>query len=188
MSLSSEDLPQQLEEYAGFVDQVLKPELEIAERLKQEIDTEIADYQDLVKRLNVIMQQQQPPPQLQPQKIDNPYNDEKDSSSSLQSPQQRRKPMVVTMVDLGFKTVFCNAVAKQPNQLFVHVGMGFHVEMTLPEAASFCAKRIDYLKTHPLAKRQQTVQDIKDHVQSATNIMNQLLQVMQQQQQQQQQQ
>jgi prefoldin subunit 5 len=79
-------------------------------------------------------------------------------------------------VDLGYKTVFTKAVAINPTTIFVHVGMGFHVEFKIKEALSFCEKRIQFLETNHVARKQKTSNEILEHLRSAQMILDQLQQ------------
>jgi len=80
-----------------------------------------------------------------------------------------------TVVDLGYQTVSCPArIEPNLSQLFVHVGLGFHVEFTAEEALLFVDKRIDFVKTNKLAYRQKQLISIQDHVQSSMNVLREL--------------
>ncbi|EGD80534.1 hypothetical protein PTSG_01125 [Salpingoeca rosetta] len=50
-----------------------------------------------------------------------------------------------TKVDLGH-AFFCQADIPNTERIYVHVGFGFHVEFTLPEAKAFIDKRITFLE------------------------------------------
>lgn len=83
------------------------------------------------------------------------------------------------VVDLGYKTVFCRAVAEDPNTIFVHVGMGFHVEFQIPEAIAFVDKRIKFLQDEILSGKEQKTVEVQDHMQSAQMILDELMREMQ---------
>jgi prefoldin alpha subunit len=83
------------------------------------------------------------------------------------------------VVDLGYKTVFCRAVAEDPNTIFVHVGMGFHVEFQIPEAIAFVEKRIKFLQDEILSGKEQKTVEVEDHMQSAQMILDELQREMQ---------
>jgi prefoldin alpha subunit len=83
------------------------------------------------------------------------------------------------IVDLGYKTVFCRAVAEDPNTIFVHVGMGFHVEFQIPEAIAFVEKRITFLRDEILSGKEQKTVEVQDHIQSAQMILDELQREMQ---------
>jgi prefoldin subunit 5 len=78
-----------------------------------------------------------------------------------------------SMVDLGHKTIFCNAVAKV-DSIFVHVGMGFHAELTIPEAIAFVDKRISFLENDSLSGKERKVTKVEDHIVSAGGILSEL--------------
>jgi prefoldin subunit 5 len=52
--------------------------------------------------------------------------------------------------------------------------MGFHIEFTLGEAIRFVEKRIEYLKVHKLATKENKIKEIQEHISSATLLLNQL--------------
>ena len=78
-----------------------------------------------------------------------------------------------TQVDLGYSTLYCRAVAKDVSRIFVHVGMGFHVEFTVLEAIEFVEKRITLLERN-LSTRDQKVNEVKNHLESAMLVFQQL--------------
>ena len=80
-------------------------------------------------------------------------------------------------VDLGWNKAYCEATvlreqSTEPN-VFVNVGMGFHVELTVAEASQFCQKRITFLKKK-LANRMFALQKIEEHVSTAEDILDHL--------------
>ena len=79
-----------------------------------------------------------------------------------------------TMVDLGYQAVRCQARIESPQTIFVHVGLGFHVEMDIPQALEFVDQRISFLKANPLEQRQKRYSQVGDHVQSSMNILSEL--------------
>jgi prefoldin subunit 5 len=137
-------LQQQLSDYAGLVENVLKPQLLLAEQTAQNVGKEIKDYHDLDQKLQ----------------------------------QQNGQGMARNdiMVDLGYRTVFCNATITNRKTLFVNVGMGFHVELTTTEAQDFCQKRIQYLQRTRLIPQQDKISEIQEHIGSATSLLMQLQQ------------
>mmetsp|Transcript_58326 Transcript_58326/g.65227 ORF Transcript_58326/g.65227 Transcript_58326/m.65227 type:complete len:138 (-) Transcript_58326:96-509(-) len=78
------------------------------------------------------------------------------------------------MVDIGHKTIFCNAKVREPNRIFLHVGMGFHVEFTHSEACEFGKKRISFLRATKLKEKEIEIEEIKEHIQSTTIVLDQL--------------
>ena len=83
------------------------------------------------------------------------------------------------MVDLGHGTLFCNAVGEL-DTIYVHVGMGFHVEMTVTEAIAFVKKRLSFLETNVLKRKEAQVREITDHIVTASAILDELTQQMHQ--------
>jgi prefoldin subunit 5 len=61
-----------------------------------------------------------------------------------------------------------------PKHIFVHVGMGFHIELTIPEAIKFVEKRIEFLKLHKLDSKESKIKEIQEHISSAALLLNQL--------------
>jgi prefoldin alpha subunit len=149
MSSSSEDdLQDQLSYYLRFVETILKPKLEKAEIAANIVREEITNYEELVTLMKAT-------------KTTAINDDESESNSNI-------------MVDIGHKTIYCNATVKDLNKIFVHVGMGFHVELTTTEASEFATKRIIFLRATPLKEKEVEIIEIKDHIQSATIILDQL--------------
>ncbi|CAB9505305.1 Prefoldin subunit [Seminavis robusta] len=79
-------------------------------------------------------------------------------------------------VDLGFQTIYCPAqYAKDPkDQVFVDLGLGFHVEMNAKEAREFIDKRVIFLQENRLNQRQKRLTTVQDHIQSSLNVLEQL--------------
>lgn len=76
--------------------------------------------------------------------------------------------------DLGFDTVLCHAVAPFPAKMFIHVGMGFHAEMTRNEGIDFCNKRISFLDKL-LTRRAEEASEVALHVESSLTIIEELV-------------
>jgi prefoldin subunit 5 len=150
-TLSPQETQQKVDEYTQFLDRVLRPELKEARRLVEETQHDIDEYLLLKKTL----QQQQHPQQ--------------DSSPPL-------------LVDLGYQSIYCQArYDKDPSeQVFIDVGLGFHVEMTAAEAINFIDQRIQHLQDYPKKQRQQRLIAVQDHLQSSLNILEELYKVQQQ--------
>ena len=142
--MGSEGLEQQLSHYVHFVEKNLKPKLLNAESEANIVSIEISNYEALATRMK-----------------------EKTSAG-------KPKESMETMVDLGHKTIFCNAKVKDPEKIFVKLGMGFHVELTPEEASNFSKKRISFLKANKLKEKESEIKEIKGHIQSASMILDQL--------------
>lgn len=159
-----------LTEYAALVENVLKPQLVSAEQLVARTQREIRDYQELGQTLQQLQLQQ---PTMKTANDD----DDDDNKPSTVTATTTTTPSS-TMVDLGYQTVFCNATIPSPDRLLVHVGMGFHVELSIlkGEAQVFVAKRIHYLQTTRLKPQQQKLAELYEHIHSATLLLTQLQQ------------
>lgn len=78
------------------------------------------------------------------------------------------------LVDLGFNKVQCQATVDDSSKVFVHVGMGFHVELTMEEALAYVQKRIHFLSSQVLKHRSEKTRRVQEHIQSSTLILDQL--------------
>ena len=78
-----------------------------------------------------------------------------------------------TKEDLGHKTLYSRAVAKDVSQIFVNVGMGFHVEFSISEAVTVVEDRINFLEKK-LSIKNEKVQEVTNHLQSAILVFQQL--------------
>lgn len=82
-----------------------------------------------------------------------------------------------TTVDLGYGAVSCEAKIIDNPMIYVDVGLGFHVEMTVEEALEFTKQRIAFLQANQLENRQKSYNQVQDHAQSAMNILEELAKV-----------
>jgi len=78
-----------------------------------------------------------------------------------------------TLVDIGHGTLFCDALGDL-DSIYVHVGMGFHVEMKIFEAILFVKERLSYLETSVLKRKEAQVREITDHIATASAILDEL--------------
>jgi prefoldin subunit 5 len=135
-----------VKEYSTFIDTKLHPELKKRVDAREQVEEEIADYRDLSTKLKALVAQQDDSP-------------------------------LEAMVDLGHDTVYCRGVASpeqnKPLMMHVHVGMGFHAELTIPEALAFSEKRILYLE-QILKKRVEASTMVARHIESSLLILEQL--------------
>jgi len=159
-SSSEDDLQDQLSYYLRFVDTILKPKLEKAEIAANTVREEITNYEELVTRMKATTKT------TPSSTTTTAISDDESESESVSNNN--------IMVDIGHKAIYCNATVKDLNKIFVHVGMGFHVELTTTEASEFATKRIVFLRATPLKEKEVEIIEIKDHIQSATIILDQL--------------
>lgn len=80
---------------------------------------------------------------------------------------------VQALVDLGHQTAYCEAIANDNTKLYVHIGMGFHAEMTIPEALAFCEERMLFL-SNVLTQRAERAKQVARHLQASLLLLEQL--------------
>lgn len=135
--MNRSDVEQKIDEYRGFLDSTLRPELAKAKAAKQVVESEIKEYEELLGSLKKVSE-------------------------------------ISTMtVDLGYHKAYCEAKLQPNTNVFVDVGMGFHVEFTAAEASIFVQKRIDFLR-RKLAARKFKLRITEDHVSTAEDILDHL--------------
>jgi prefoldin subunit 5 len=146
-TVSRSEIQQKVEEYATFLRQVLRPDYEALARQAQETQQEIVEYEDLRLGLERLLP--------------------KNNHAQDQDEEQR-------IVDLGHQKVFCAAVIENTEYVYVHVGKGFHVELTLPEALEYITRRLQLLSGDILPYREAKVQKVMTHIRSSELILDQL--------------
>ena len=156
-----DEIRQKIEEYSTFIKTVLQPNFEHDELSYNIVKKDIDEYEELNNQLVAMIEDQEQP-----------------SSQTIAKHQQH-------MVDLGYKTLYCKASivddSSDPSSntpanrmIFIHVGMGFHIEMTLHEGVEFVAKRIQLLKEQKLIPMQHKLKETTNHIDSATSILREL--------------
>ena len=144
-SSEKENAEAKLKQYATFIDQTLHPELKKRVEAREEIEHEMNEYRDLSAKLQAL------------------------NSSSSSMPK--------AMVDLGHQTAYCEAVLTTTTtsalKLYVHIGMGFHAEMTVPEALAFCDERLLFL-SRVLTQRADSAMQVARHLKSSLLLLEQL--------------
>jgi Prefoldin subunit len=171
------EMEQRMKEYQTFLSTVLRPDLEQAQRDEQETTAEIRDYKELQDKLKELRTKT------------TASISTTDGSTSM-------------LVDLGHEKVFCNAeisiakTRKDSNSdvkttssgpsttaaatmplpfVYVHVGMGFHVQFTINEALVFVDRRLDFLENQVLRKRRTRLEEVKKHVGTSEMILSELV-------------
>jgi len=142
--VSPREIQQKVDEYATFLRNVLRPDFDLLSNDVDATKQEIAEYEDLVDRLEKMQKKQ----------------------STMDDKEER--------VDLGHQKVFCRATIDDPGHVYVHVGKGFHVELTIPEALEYIEKRVRLLSGDVLPYREAKVQKILAHIRSSEMILDQL--------------
>mmetsp|Transcript_38993 Transcript_38993/g.80970 ORF Transcript_38993/g.80970 Transcript_38993/m.80970 type:complete len:155 (-) Transcript_38993:1124-1588(-) len=140
-----DEIVAKMKEYQVFVEDVLKPQLSQAQGSRDETQNEINEYNQLMGR--------------------------------LQELQDGSAPKTME-VDLVHQKVFCNAQidnadSDQESAVFIHVGMGFHVEFTFSEGVQFVDRRINYLE-QVLQYKETKLQKVEDHISSSEFILSEL--------------
>lgn len=152
---------QQMKEYSDFVKNVLKPELEQATAADDDVRQEIEDYQELRRGLQKLV------PREGGQQTDEEATDSPRLLDELET------------VDLGHRKVYCRAKVERADEgfegltVFVHVGMGFHVELLIPEALIAVERRLAHLQQLHANRKQKTKQT-REHLQSSEMILDEL--------------
>jgi len=144
MKTDRKEIEQKIKEYSQFVETVLRPDLRTRVKAEKETEQEINDYEELQTRLKELL---------------------KSPGSQTIEPD---------MVDLGHQKVFCRAVVEDTQRIFVHCGLGLHVELTLSEALLFVEKRIGYLHNQVLSHRIAKSKQVREHIHSSEVILDQL--------------
>jgi len=143
--LALQDLRSKCEEYKEFVEKTLQPQFRIAISLKEETESEIKEYNELKANLVIIELKQ--------------LNEKKELES---------------LVDLGHNQCFARAIVDNPNKVFVHVGLGFHVEFKLEEAIRFIDKRLIHLRKDVLSQRIEKSKSIEHDLKDALALIESL--------------
>jgi prefoldin subunit 5 len=78
------------------------------------------------------------------------------------------------MVDLGLNKIRCRAELVDPEMVFVHVGMGFHVQFTVPEAIQYIEKRLFFLREQKLKYWHTKLENVQVHIRSSTFLLDEL--------------
>ncbi len=139
-----DQISEKVNEYSKFVADVLRPDLGACLRAVDAARREAGEYRELVASLADLR---------------------RDAGGSLSS--------LRPLVDLGHGKVYCEAIVEHAATLFVHVGMGFHAELTIDEAITFVGKRLEYLDG-VMGHHQDKARLVKDHVAFCEAILDQL--------------
>jgi Prefoldin subunit len=180
-----------VEECTAFLKSTLRPDYQRACVQADAVRTELDDYRQLQQQLWREEQQVDQEKEEEPTKNATADPTRTNISSKNSS----------SLVDLGFGVLSCEAVVvvvppppninvknnnkkndddqnqqQQPNEarsIFVHVGMGFHVELRHEEAQQAIQRRLQHL--HGVWQTRQTAADaIRDHIVSTEQILDEL--------------
>ena len=156
--MTNDDLKCKIAEYGNFISQTLEPQLRNAVMEREKTEAEINDYiqlQNGLRRLLLEQQQQQL------------------GSSSLEEIHQSTKQLN-GLVDIAHSTIYCNVSIPNPNIIYVDVGFGFHIEMTISEAISFIDKRVHFLEKTVLKHCLDVAKRVAKDVEGALELLEEL--------------
>mmetsp|Transcript_7549 Transcript_7549/g.15175 ORF Transcript_7549/g.15175 Transcript_7549/m.15175 type:complete len:163 (+) Transcript_7549:163-651(+) len=141
------DVRTKIDEYSSFINTTLRPQLESAVKAREDVERDIKEYESLQSKLCEMTR--------------------KKSESAEKVPME-------TLADLGHELVYSNAVVDDPGRIYVHVGMGFHVEMTIEEADAFVKKRIKYLENELMEHKTHRATTIAVHIEETLLVLQEL--------------
>jgi len=110
------DIPDKVVKFEAFLNEQLKPDLKFVLESRDKLYTEIAEFLAL-----------------------------KNSILAIQAAELKPNQPLKTKVDLGCN-FYCQAQVKNPNEIFVDIGLGCYVQFTLDEAVRFIDKRTRLLE------------------------------------------
>lgn len=158
---NNDDLKCKIAEYGNFISQTLEPQLRNAVMEREKTEDEINDYIQLQNGLRQLLLEQQQQRHHQP------------GSSSLEENHQSTKQLN-GLVDIAHSTIYCNVSIPNPNIIYVDVGFGFHIEMTISEAISFIDKRVHFLEKTVLKHRLDVAKRVAKDVEDALELLEEL--------------
>ena len=163
-SMDVAEIRSKIENYSSFINSTLRPQLEAAVKAREEVERDIKEYEALQAKLANMTYTAKPTRE----KIisDNTCSSDDDAGEG-------KKDQTETVVDLGHEVIYCKAVIDDPSKIYVHTGMGFHVEMTMDEAAAFIGKRIRLLR-QSLELKTQKATTIAVHIEETILVLQQL--------------
>mmetsp|Transcript_6261 Transcript_6261/g.9094 ORF Transcript_6261/g.9094 Transcript_6261/m.9094 type:complete len:192 (+) Transcript_6261:74-649(+) len=169
---SEEEIRNNLNQYTKFVNEKLTPILKDAILRREETENEISEYEELASELSSIVGKDNEVNKLTLK------NDKEKNIRRMKGLKEFRRAanssQLETHVDLGAQIMFCKAIVPNPERVFVHVGMGFHVEFTLNEALEFIERRVKFLHKKVLANRVNKAKAVASDVESTLKILETL--------------
>ena len=138
------EIRSKIDEYSSFISSTLRPQLEAAVKAREEVELDIKEYEALQAKL-----------------------------ANIDVEEKKGQSVKDTVVDLGHELIYCKAAIDDPSRIYVHAGMGFHVEMTIDEARTFVGKRIALLK-QSLELKTHKATTIAVHIEETILVLQQL--------------
>mmetsp|Transcript_28367 Transcript_28367/g.59135 ORF Transcript_28367/g.59135 Transcript_28367/m.59135 type:complete len:167 (+) Transcript_28367:186-686(+) len=149
---ASNELRSKIAEYGNFISRTLQPQLQTAVEAREETEAEISEYAQLQGKLR----------QIEKAIVIDPNTKSKSVAS------------INTIVDISHAAVYCKASISNPRTIYVNVGFGFHIEMTLPEAILFVDRRMEYLGRDVLNHRSEVAMTVAKDVENALELLKEL--------------
>lgn len=167
--LSEEQLRSKLNEYIHFIDNVLQPELQKAVSKREEIESEIKEYNELKINILAFIRKKKRKRENEKKRENGASDDDTCSIAKISNGEQ------MALVDLGCELAYCQAKVDNPNVIFVDTGLkGMHVEFTLEEAVTFIDKRMAFLETNVLPKRVEKGKTVAGHLEDSLSLLESL--------------
>ena len=94
--------------------------------------------------------------------------------TKLQQIQGDAPKSIDTIIDISHSTVYCKAHISNPKIIYLNIGFGFHVEMTIEEGIQFIIKRVEYLESCVLKHRVEVAARIAKDVEGAIELLEEL--------------
>jgi prefoldin subunit 5 len=155
MSTTTNDLRGQITEYSNFINRTLRPQLQKAVDEREETEAEISEFLQLQTKLKLLV--------------------ERDTRMKMESTNNKNTLFPIdTIVDICHGAVYCNATIPNPRTIYIDVGLGFHVEMTLNEAIIYINKRVDHIEKNVLQHRVKVATTVAKDVENAIKLMEEL--------------
>ena len=157
------EIRSKIDEYSSFISATLRPQLEAAVKAREEVERDIKEYEALQAKLANMTSTAKSTREKISDNI----------CSSGDDAGEGKKDQTETVVDLGAEVIYCKSVIDDPSKIYVHTGMGFHVEMTIDEATAFIGKRIRLLR-QSLELKTQKATTIAVHIEETILVLQQL--------------
>lgn len=164
--MANNELKRKIAEYGNFISQTLEPRLRHAVMERETTEAEINDYIQLQNGLRQLLVEQEQQQQQQPQQGSLSLNGNKNKNTATKQ--------LSGLVDIAHSTIFCNVSIPNPNIIYVHVGFGFHIEMTIIEAISFINNRVAFLEKNVLQHRLDVAKKVAKDVEDALELLEEL--------------
>jgi Prefoldin subunit len=185
---SGNEMEQRMKDYQTFLSSVLRPDLERAQRDEQETTTEIRDYKELQDKLKEL--------RTKAATITTGTGDtsSNNTTTSMLVDLGHEKVFCNAEIDRSWTTMNATrednksdnddnaagpastaAITSIMPFVYVHVGMGFHVQFTINEALAFVDRRLDFLENQVLNKRQARLEEVKKHVGTSEMILSEIV-------------